>query len=146
MGLASFSKSPYDVPGPRATESLQIQAAVATSDATRTDPLWRAPVDCKIVGAFIWSTAAYTGAGTNYRSVNLQNTGAAGSGTTEVASWDGDSGNDLAANVPIALTVTSTAANALVTEGLVLQVVLEEVGTGLGLDAETFIVIVWQPS
>ncbi len=145
MGLADFSKSPYDVPGTR-TGRYVISEFIDTSIATRRDFMFRAPCDLKITAAWIVSTATYTGAGTNYRSTNLQNGGAASAGTTEMASWDGDSGSDLVANVPVALTLTSTAADLLVTEDEIVVMELEEVGTGLGLVVGTSFIIEWQPS
>lgn len=75
--------------------------------------------------------ANYTGAATNYRSFQVRNKGAAGSGTTVVAQLDGIGGVNLAAFDESAITLSGTAANLVVNDGDVLSSYSLHVGTGL---------------
>jgi hypothetical protein len=72
-----------------------------------------------------------TGADTNSRTVVLVNKGAAGSGTTIVATKAYTNGVNAAADVPNAVTLSGTAANLVVAAGDVLVWQSTHVGTGL---------------
>jgi hypothetical protein len=67
------------------------------------------------------ANAAVTGANTETRTVAVLNKGAAGSGTTSVASLALTNGVNIAAAVPKTITLTSTAADKVVAAGDVLQ-------------------------
>jgi hypothetical protein len=75
--------------------------------------------------------AAITGAATNNRTVSLVNKGAAGSGSTVVATLTFASGTNATANNEVALTLSSTAADLVVAEGDTLQWRSIANGTGL---------------
>jgi hypothetical protein len=84
------------------------------------------------VSAVTYATVtAITGAATNTRSVSLVNKGAAGTGTTVVATLQFDNAVNTVANVPKALTLSATAANLQVAAGDVLQWQSTHVGTGI---------------
>lgn len=61
--------------------------------------------------------AAITGAATNNRTVSLVNKGQAGTGTTTIATLTFGSGTNATANNEVALTLSSTAADLVVTAG-----------------------------
>lgn len=91
-----------------------------------------APFTGKVTGARVIAAAAITGANTDSRTIQLHNRGAAGSGTTLVASKAFTSGVNAAADDETALTLSATAADLLVTEGDVLEFTSLHVGsTGL---------------
>jgi hypothetical protein len=75
--------------------------------------------------------AAITGAATNNRTVSLVNKGAAGSGSTVVATLTFASGTNATANNEVSLTLSSTAADLVVAEGDTLQWRSIANGTGL---------------
>jgi hypothetical protein len=77
------------------------------------------------------TVTAITGAATNTRSVTLVNKGAAGTGTTSMATLQFDSGVNTVANVPKVITLTTTAADRVVAAGDVLQFQSTHVGTGI---------------
>jgi hypothetical protein len=75
--------------------------------------------------------AAITGAATNNRTVSLVNKGAAGSGSTVVATLTFASGTNATANNEVSLTLSSTAADLVLAEGDTLQWRSIANGTGL---------------
>lgn len=75
--------------------------------------------------------AAITGAATNNRTLSLVNKGAAGSGTTSVATLAFGAGVTAAACNERALTLSATAANLVVAAGDTLQWRSVHVGTGI---------------
>ena len=112
---------------------------IATSDATTTHTVAynETAFSWTLVEAYVISTAAYTGADTNFRSVEVLTP------TGEAASWDGDSGNDLTANTRQALTLSGTAANLVLATGTTARVTFTENGTGLGLGPGK-VVCIWE--
>lgn len=84
------------------------------------------------VSAVTYTTVtAITGANTQTRSVSLVNKGAAGSGTTVIATLQFDSGVNTTAAVPKTITLSATPANLVVAAGDVLQWQSTHVGTGI---------------
>lgn len=75
--------------------------------------------------------AALSGANTNSRTLTLVNKGAAGSGTTVVATLTQVAGTDLAAAVPKAFVLSVVANATTVAAGDVLQFSSTHVGTGI---------------
>lgn len=84
-----------------------------------------------VTGVTYVPSAAITGAATNNRTVALVNKGAAGSGSTSIASLTFASGTNASANVETAVTLSGTAANLNVAAGDVLQWQSTANGTGL---------------
>lgn len=74
---------------------------------------------------------AITGAATNKRDVSLVNKGAAGSGTTVIATLSFDNGVNAAAADEKTITLSATAANLVVAAGDVLQWQSTHIGTGI---------------
>ena len=75
--------------------------------------------------------AAITGAATNNRTLSLVNKGAAGSGSTSIASLTFNNGTNASANVETAITLSGTASNLNVSAGDVLQWQSVHNGTGI---------------
>jgi hypothetical protein len=75
--------------------------------------------------------ATVTGANTNTRKYELVNKGAAGSGTTVIATLQMDSGVNATAFVPKTITLSGTPANLVIAAGDVLTWNSTAVGTGI---------------
>lgn len=117
---APFGKSAQMVVGPVATagNDLNTNVHVVQSDA--------------VVSAVTYATVtAITGANTNTRSVSLVNKGAAGAGTTVIATLQFNSGVNTTASDEKTITLSSTAADLDVVAGDVLQWQSTHVGTGI---------------
>lgn len=115
--------------------SVTLTAGPVASTAAGADASGRyvkAPFAGRVTAASIIAAAAITGANTDSRTVQLHNRGAAGSGTTLVASKAFTSGVNAVADTPTALTLSATAADLVVAEGDVLEFTSLHVGaTGL---------------
>lgn len=112
------------------TTGAPIAAAIAAADASGAYVI--APFAGTVTAASIIATAALTGANTESRTFQLHNRGAAGSGTTLVASKAFVSGVNAAADDETSLTLSSTAADLVVAAGDVLEFTSLHVGaTGL---------------
>ena len=75
--------------------------------------------------------AAITGVATNTRKVSVVNAGSAGSGSTEAAALQFDSGVNAAAHDKKVITLSGTSTNLVVAAGDVLKWVSLHVGTGI---------------
>lgn len=75
--------------------------------------------------------SAVTGANTNYAEIDIINLGAAGAGSTELAEEAFTSGVDATQNVPVALTLNSTASNLVIERGDVVVARLVKAGAGM---------------
>lgn len=101
-----------------AGNDLNTVAGVVAEDATVTAVTYITP-------------SAVTGADTNSRTVSVINKGAAGSGSTSVASLALTNGVNTTAFVPKTITLSATAANLDVSAGDVLVFNSLHVGTGI---------------
>lgn len=126
----------HDVPGGH-TFSKTLRAHAAAT-ATEKAMIFRAPFRCKVRSVVIVWDAAITGQDTNTTHINLQNGGAAGAGTTELANIDYVSGTDAVALADTSLYAPDTYLSLAAGERLVLQ--WEKVSTGLDIPAGTAIV------
>lgn len=125
-----------DIPGQHVEKCRTI--VVGTSDATRLDCIFRAPFNCQITAVSYIPDAAITGADTNTRHVNILDRGLDGLGVTEIANKDYTSGIDATAlNEEV---IVMSLPNHVLTEGDVLAVQWEEIGTGIGAPAGMFVV------
>lgn len=115
-----------------------ILPTVGVSDATTTQFIFHNNIGrtVSVVAVKMIVAVAYTGADTNYRSVEVVNWGTAGAGSTEIGNWDGASGADIVKGV--AQAIVSTASD--VTNGSTLVATFTEVGTGLGLITPYFLI------
>lgn len=105
--------------------------AVGTAGNDEDSVLGQAPFDCTVTAVQYIPESAITGAATNNRTLSLVNKGAAGSGTTSVATLSFGSGTDAAAYDEKALTLSGTAANLDLAAGDTLQWRSIHVGTGI---------------
>ena len=131
-----MSISIHDIPGNHVATFPVPAHAAAT--ATEVVNIFRAPFACKIVSVELIPDAAITGADTNSTNVNLLNAGTAGTGTTELGNIDFASGTDAAAGVAQDLYRPATALS--VASGVILQVQIEKVSSGLAIGRFTAVV------
>jgi len=89
------------------------------------------PRDATVTAVTYATVTAITGADTNTRKVVLVNKGAAGSGTTVIATLQFNNAINTSAAVPKTITLSSTAADLNVAAGDVLQWQSTHVGTGI---------------
>jgi hypothetical protein len=121
--------NPDEVPFSR---TVNTQAgAVGTAGNDLDTVLYVVPEDGVVTAVTYTTPTAITGANTNSRTVSVINKGAAGSGSTSVASLALTSGVNTVAFVPKTITVSGTAANLNVTAGDVLVFNSLHVGTGI---------------
>lgn len=106
-------------------------AAVGTAANDLTTDLIRVDADGVVDAVYYLPAATITGANTNTRSLSLVNLGAAGGGTTVIATLQFNSGVNAAAHVATPLPLSGTAANLAVSAGDVLQWQSTHVGTGI---------------
>lgn len=105
-------------------------AVAAGADITRN--VFEAPSAGKITGVTYTPNTVLTGANTESRTLSVLNRGAAGSGTTEIASKAFTSGVNAPAGDETAITLTSTAADLVVAAGDIIAFKSLHVGsTGL---------------
>jgi hypothetical protein len=105
--------------------------SVSTAGNDDDTVIAQAPFACTVTSVVYVPEAAITGADTNSRTVSLVNKGAAGSGTTTVASLALTSGVNATANDEKTITLSGTAANLVLAEGDTLQWRSIHVGTGI---------------
>ena len=105
--------------------------AVSTAGNDDDSVIAQAPFDCTVTSVEYIPEAAITGADTNSRTVSLVNKGAAGSGSTTVASLALTSGVNATANNEKTITLSGTAANLVLAAGDTLQWRSIHVGTGI---------------
>lgn len=105
--------------------------AVGTAGNDQNTLICQAPFDGTVSLVEFVPASAITGANTNTRVVAVLNKGAAGSGSTSVASLQFDSGVNASANNEKAITLSGTAANLVVAQGDTLLWTSTHVGTGI---------------
>lgn len=110
------------------TKTSQVDAVAAGSDAQTV--VCEAPFAGSVSRVTYTPVAAVTGANTNSRTLTVTERGAAGSGSTNVATLALVSGVNAAADAEKALTL-SAAANLVVAAGDVLTFESTHVGTGI---------------
>lgn len=105
-------------------------AAHLAATATEKLALFEAPFDCFVKRVSFSPQDAVTGNTTNHTNFNLLDGGADGSGTTEIANKDLDTGTDLVA-LDYQDVFLTTAAEHELSAGDVLVLQLEKVGAGV---------------
>lgn len=108
---------------------MLVPAVAAGADDTTTVAI--APFDGTVTAVTYVADTAITGQDTNTRTLSLINKGAAGSGTTTVATKTFSSGVNASAFDETAITLTATAADLEVSEGDVLAFKSLHVASGL---------------
>jgi hypothetical protein len=112
------------------TQNHQVPA-VGTAGNDATTVLFQAPFPCTVTLVNYVPASAITGANTNTRLVELVNKGQAGSGTTQVATIQFNSGVNAAADDEKAITLSGTAANLVLAQGDTVIWNSTHVGTGI---------------
>jgi len=107
---------------------VALAALAATVDASRS--VAKAPFDGAISKVSYVPDAAITGANTDTRTLSVKNRGAAGAGTTVVASLALTNGVNATAFDEKAITLSGTAGNLVVAAGDVLSFESAHAGTG----------------
>ena len=110
-------------------EHSVMEATIAAATADRTTPIFRCPSDGVIHSVSFVVGAAAAGHATNTRSIVLANGGAAGTGTTALATRMLTVANALAAGEAILLYEPTTPL--AVTRGLLLTCLNQKEGTGI---------------
>ncbi|MHB9075795.1 MAG: hypothetical protein ACYC6G_20020 [Desulfobaccales bacterium] len=123
------------IPGMTYSRLAAAAAAASPLGATVNNGRFVAHKALRVKGVKVVAEAAVTGADTNSVTLALRNLGAAGAGTTDVATLALANGTDLAADTPRALTLNTTAANLLVAAGDVLTFRQVKVGNGMNIAA-----------
>jgi len=86
--------------------------------------------DMKLAAAYATLIASLTGAATDYANFNIVNKGTAGTGTTIMASLAFTSGITATLEIPKAFTLSTTAANLLLSSGEIVAVAAKGGGAG----------------
>lgn len=115
--------------------SVPGQATAGTADEFAG---FVAPFDLTVTAVKFIPKAAITGVATNFFTATARNRGAAGAGSTQIASRAYSNGNNATALAPDALTLSGTAANLNVAEGEHVSFEKLVSGTGLAMPAGTF--------
>ncbi len=108
--------------------SIILKPEDKTVAATPTLFFWRAAFPGRVAGCYASDETGVAADPTNYMTLTLTNTGAAGSGTTSMATHVGTAA--IAAGVPKAFTLSTTAANLEFAAGDIIKVVKTEAGLG----------------
>jgi len=110
---------------------LTADVPAAATGADGEHDVGQAPFAATVTAVTYLSDTTLTGANTNSRTVVLVNKGAAGSGTTVVATLAFVSGVNATADAPTAVTLSAVAGATTVASGDVLAWQSTHVGTGL---------------
>lgn len=122
------------------TQRKEVVVPALATDAEDTTTLFEAPFALTLTAASYVPDTAITGAATNNRKVAVVNKGAAGAGTTEMASLTFDDGVDGVAFDEKALTLSGTAANLNAAAGDIIAWASTAPGSGLADPGGTVIV------
>lgn len=123
------------IPGMTYTRLAGSGAAAAPLGATINNGRFVAHTDLRIKGVKSTAEAAVTGANTNSVTLALRNLGAAGSGTTDIATLALTSGVNMGADTPKVIPLSATEADLLVAAGEVLTFRQVQVGNGMNIAA-----------
>jgi len=124
---------------------IPIPVDFNTAGTADEEPVLIAPIACKITGVTFVPESAITGDATNYATLSLQNKGAAGTGTDEIATFafDTPTTDDVVAFDGKALTLSGTAANLELALGDVVSIKKAIAAAGMVLDG--FVLITAAP-
>lgn len=112
--------------------TLRLAApAVPTVGNSLRSAVGRSPVNGTVIRCSYIASTTITGAATNNRTLSLMNGGAAGTGTTSIASKNFANAVNATAQSDTVITLSGTAANLVVVKGDLLQWDSLAVGTGI---------------
>lgn len=124
-----------DISGPhRVTALIPVVGATAGTDFNVA--AFRAPFKLTVTAVRYLPNADLTGVTATEATLKAVNRGAAGTGTTVIASTSFDDDNDAVAFVDQDLTLSATAANLVVAEGSVVAIEKTHTSTGLALGGQ----------
>jgi hypothetical protein len=123
------SNASYEAPLSRTEQRTVVAVGTAGNDLTTN--IARVEADGVISAVYYVPASGITGANTNTRKIVLVNKGAAGSGTTAIATLQFNSGVNATADVAKTITLSTTAADLAVTAGDILQWQSTHVGSGI---------------
>lgn len=112
-------------------ETFEVVVPAVAQGADETTTVLDSPIAGTVTKVTYVTDTAITGANTDTRKVALVNKGQAGSGTTEIASVQFNSGTNAAAFDERSLALSGTPANLAVAAGDVLAFASTHVGAGL---------------
>ena len=117
---------------------MNVPLAVLASGATNTAQekiTFVAGEDMVLRAAYLMFIAALTGAATNHQKISIVNKGTDGAGTVEMAALVFSSTAVVAAaGVPLAMTLSATAANLLLAAGEMVSIKVAQAGSGQTYD------------
>ncbi|MFZ5426668.1 MAG: hypothetical protein ACOZEN_06815 [Thermodesulfobacteriota bacterium] len=108
--------------------SIFVKPEDKTLAATPTIFMWRAPFAGRVIGCYASDETGVAADATNYMTLTLTNTDADGTGTTSMGTHVGTAA--VAAGVPKAFTLSTTAASIEFDAGDIIKLVKTEAGTG----------------
>lgn len=116
---------------------------IVSSEATVRKPIFVAPFDCELGEVALINSTLVTGANTNTVHYNLIDGGAEGAGTTELATIDLVSGTDLIVGKTLLFdNIQGASAEIFLSQGDILELESEEIGTGLGADINEILIYI----
>lgn len=113
------------------TQKLTGEAGPLAANATGTSNIGECPFAGRVTSVTYTPDSTITGADTNTRTLTLVNKGAAGAGSTVIATLALTNGVNATGSDEKALTLTVTTADRVVAEGDILAFVSTHAGTGL---------------
>lgn len=116
------------------TERVRLPTALATAGTEDIVALFVAPFNLTVEAVRLVPQAAITGETDTQLTLTIMNRGAAGDGTTAIATLVFDDDLDAVAFVDQEFTLSATAANLNVDEGHVIAIDKTVVSTGLGVE------------
>lgn len=116
------------------TRAVRLPTALATAGTEDIVALFAAPFNLTVEAVRFVPQAAITGETDTLTTLTIMNRGAAGSGTTSVATLAFDDDLDAVAFVDQEFTLSATAANLNVDAGHVIAIDKTVVSTGLGVE------------
>lgn len=108
--------------------SIFVKPEDKTFAATPTIFMWRAPFAGQVVGCYVSDETGVAADPTNYMTLTLTNTGAAATGSTSMGTHVGTAA--IAAGIPKAFTLSTTAANLVFAAGDIIKMVKTEAASG----------------
>ncbi len=122
------------------SESVMFRVIVS-SEATFRLPVFVAPFDSELGEVSIINSTLVSGADTNAVHLNLIDGGAEGAGTAEIANIDLVSGTDLVVGKTLLFdNIIGASAERFLTQGDIIELEAEEIGTGDATDMPAFLV------
>tara|TARA_Y100000310_G_scaffold345002_1_gene461094 strand:- start:7803 stop:8255 length:453 start_codon:yes stop_codon:yes gene_type:complete len=146
--MVAVTASPHVEAIPGWHVSQAYYPPIAAGESTKRNPIFTAPFRCELGEVAIINSTLVSGANTNTVHLNLINGGSEGAGTTELDTIDLVSGTDLIVGKTLLFdNIQGASAEVFLTQGDILELESEEIGTGLGAAINAFMLyIVFRPA